>query len=156
MTWIIIVGLVFSGVTALPLANELDAVARMIGANDLASASSGFGKWIVTVRDALHDTYAKYPFFGYGTDWLGFAHLAIAIAFVGALRHPLRNSWLFTWTAIVAVLVIPWALVAGGIRGVPIGWRMIDCSFGVAGFIPSWLASRWCRELERLKIAEEH
>lgn len=155
MTWILIVGLLLAGVTALPLQSELELTARMLHADDDASAPTAFAKWIVIVRDALRDTYTKYPFMGYGTDWLAFGHIVIAIGFFGALSHPLRNRWLFTWGMIACVLVIPWAMLCGGVRGIPVWWRLIDCSFGVIGFVPCWLADRWCRELERLKIAEE-
>src|SRR2546430_10158380 len=30
--------------------------------------ATGFGLWLVKVRDALNDTYARYPFVAYGTD----------------------------------------------------------------------------------------
>jgi hypothetical protein len=156
MIWLLIVGLVISGVTALPLQWELETIARAIGAEESAVESSGFAKWILIVRDALRDVYARHPFVAYGTDWLAFAHIVIAVAFVGALKHPLRNRWLFTWGMIACVLVIPWALITGGARGIPMGWRLIDCAFGVVGFFPSWLAGHWCSELERLKLAEEH
>jgi hypothetical protein len=153
--WIIIIGLVLSGATAIPLASELDLLARWLGVQDLSpeQASSGFSKWILIVRGALHESYAKFPFLAYGTDWLAFGHFVIAIAFVGALRHPLRNSWMFTVGMIACVLVIPWALLFGELREIPIYWRLIDCSFGVFGFVPNWLAQRWTRELERLHVA---
>jgi hypothetical protein len=146
-----IIVLVVSGVTALPLQTELDLVARGLGAENLTpeQATSGFVKWILIVRDALHATNAKYPFLAYGTDWLAFAHIVIAIAFVGALRHPVRNSWLFTFGMIASVLIVPWALITGEVRGIPIYWRLIDASFGVGGFIPCWLCYKWTRELER-------
>jgi hypothetical protein len=154
-TWLLIIGLVISGVTALPLQTELDLMARWLGAENLApeQATSGFVKWILIVRDALHVTNAKHPFLAYGTDWLAFAHIVIAIAFVGALRHPLRNSWLFTFGMIASVLIVPWALVTGEVRGIPIYWRLIDCSFAIGGFIPCWLCRRWARELEKLHAA---
>lgn len=154
-TWIMILGLVFGGATALPLQTELDVVARFLHAENLSpeQASSDFVKWILVVRDALHVTYAKYPFMGYGTDWLAFAHFVIAIAFIGALRHPVRNIWLFTFGMIASVLIIPWALITGEVRGIPVYWRFIDCSFGVAGFIPCWLCHRWTRELEQMRAA---
>jgi len=117
------------------------------------TAANGFTRWILVVRDALHVTYAKYPFIGYGTDWLAFAHIVIAIAFVGALRHPLRNAWLFQFGMIACVLVLPWALLFGELRGVPIYWRLIDCSFGVFGFVPNWLAHHAVRELEQMHVA---
>ena len=73
----------------------------------------------------------------------------IAIAFVGALRDPVRNIWLFTFGMIACVLVIPYALIFGAVRGIPIWWRLIDCSFGVIGFIPLWFCRKWVRELAR-------
>lgn len=147
--WVIILGLVISGATAIPLATELDLLARWLGAENLspAEAPSGFTNWILVVREGLHATYAKYPFIGYGTDWLAFAHFVIALAFVGALRHPLRNAWLFTFGMIACVAVVPWALLFGELRGIPIYWRLIDCAFGVLGFIPNWLGYKWLREL---------
>jgi hypothetical protein len=33
-------------------------------------------------------------------------------------------------------MVIPFALVAGAVRGIPLWWRLIDCGFGVAGCVP--------------------
>ena len=154
-TWVMIIGLVLSGVTALPLLSELDLLARWLGAADLtpAQAGSAFVKWILIVREGLRDTYAKFPFIAYGTDWLAFAHIVIAIAFVGALRHPVRNVWLFTFGMIASVLIIPWALITGEVRGIPVYWRLIDCSFGVGGFIPCWLCHQWTRELEQLRAA---
>jgi hypothetical protein len=107
----------------------------------------------LVVRDALHETYSKFPFFGYGTDWLAFAHILIAIAYIGVIRHPMRNIWLFNWGMVACVLLIPWALISGDVRGVPVGWRLIDCSFGVLGFFPNWLAYRWTREMENMRFA---
>jgi hypothetical protein len=152
-TWVIIIGLVLSGATALPLQTELDVLARWLHAENLApaQATSDLVRWILIVRDGLHDTYAKYPFIGYGTDWLAFAHFVIALAFFGAIKHPTRNIWLFTFGMIASVLVIPWALITGEVRGIPLAWRLIDCSFSAGGFIPCWLAHRWTRELEQLR-----
>src|SRR6185369_17425051 len=96
---------------------------------------------------ALHETDVKYPFMSYGTDWLAFGHFVIAIAFVGALRDPVRNVWLFTFGMIACVLVVPYAFVFGGLRGIPIPWRLIDCSFGVFGFVPLWICKRSAAEL---------
>lgn len=154
-TWVMIIGLVLSGVTALPLQTELEMLARWLGAENLTpeQAASGFVKWILLVRDALQTTNAKFPFLAYGTDWLAFAHLIIALAFVGPLRHPVRNAWLFTFGMIASVLIIPWALITGEVRDIPIYWRLIDCSFALGGFIPCWLCHRWARELEQMRAA---
>ena len=151
-TWLLILGLVLSGVTALPLQVELELMARWLGAGDGTGAetSSAFVKWVVLVRDALRETNGKFPFLAYGTDWLAFAHIIIAIVFVGALRHPVRNLWLYQFGLIASVLIIPWALVTGEVRGIPIYWRLIDCSFAIGGFVPCGLCLRWARELERM------
>jgi hypothetical protein len=150
-TWVLILGLVFGGLTALPLQSELELVTRWLGAGESSptEATSGFVKWILIVRDALRETNSKFPFLAYGTDWLAFAHIVIAIAFVGALRHPVRNIWLFTFGMIASVLIIPWALITGEVRGIPVYWRLIDCSFAIGGFVPCWLCRRWALELER-------
>jgi hypothetical protein len=71
----------------------------------------------------------------------------IALVFVGALRDPVRNSWLFTFGIIACACVIPYAFIFGAIRGIPIWWRLIDCSFGVFGFVPVWFCRNWVREL---------
>ena len=49
----------------------------------------------------------------------------------------MRNRWLFDFGLIACVLVIPFALVFGAVRGIPFWWRLIDCSFGVFGFDPA-------------------
>jgi len=142
-----LLGLVASGVTAIPLAWELNILARMIGPGD-----SGLAGWIGRVQGGLHDTYARYPFVAYGTDWLAFGHLMIAVAFVGPLRDPVRNRWVITFGMIACVCVVPWALVFGLLRGIPFFWRLIDCSFGVVGIVPLWLCRRDIDELECIEL----
>ena len=78
---------------------------------------------------------------------MAFGHFVIAIAFIGALRDPVRNRWLFDFGLIACVLVIPFALVFGAMRGIPFWWRLIDCSFGVFGFVPLWFCRKWLHEL---------
>ena len=146
LTWFFIVGLFISGATAIPLETELDTLAKFLGG---VNTASGFTLWIFRVRDALHNTYASYPFMAYGTDWLAFGHFIIALAFVGALRDPVRNRWLFLFGMISCVLVIPYAMILGGLRGIPVYWRLIDCSFGVFGFFPLWFCWKWTGEIER-------
>jgi hypothetical protein len=146
LLWIFIVGLVVSGATALPLETELNLLTRWVG------GESGLAQWISKVRDALVATNARYPFIAYGTDWLAFAHFVIAVAFIGPLRDPVKNIWVIEFGMIACALVVPFALVMGGIRGIPFGWRLIDCSFGVFGIIPLWL----CRaQIQRLAGLEE-
>ena len=145
LTWLFIIGLIASGVIAMPLAYEVRWLVRILGADH---GSTGWVRWLVEIRDTLAQTQAQHRFLFYGTDWLAFGHFVIAIAFVGALRDPIRNRWLFDFGLIACVLVIPFALLFGGLREIPIWWRLIDCSFGVFGFIPLWLCRKWTGELE--------
>ncbi len=133
-----VLGLILSGVTAFPLQYELDRLVAMRGLTNATPADThtGFDHWILTVRNGLHDTCVRYPWMAYGTDWLAFAHLVIAVFFIGPLVNPVRNVWVL-WAGLIAcAAVIPLALICGEIRGIPFGWRVVDCSFGVFGAIP--------------------
>lgn len=136
-----IFGLVVSGLTAIPLETELAVLVSGQG-------TGGFGFWIHRVADALQATNLNYPFLAYGTDCLAFGHVVIAIAFIGAWRDPVRNKWLFQFGMIACVAMVPWALAFGAVRGIPLGWRLIDCAFGVVGFFPMWLCWRMANEVE--------
>ena len=150
LTWLFIAGLIISGITAIPLPWEIDLLSRWLGISDFSpeTAPSGFSKWLLIVRDGLNHTTASYPFIFYGMDWLAFGHIAIAIAFLGAVRDPIRNAWLYDFGLITCILVIPWAFIFGQVRGIPVGWRVIDCSFGIFGVVPLWLCRRSIRLFE--------
>ncbi len=156
LTSVMIFGLVVSGATAIPLDWELGLIVKWLGISEPRSVSEldGLLGWVQRVWIAVRDTDDQYPFLAYGTDWLAFGHVVVAIAFFGALRDPVRNRWLFTFGMIACVLVIPWAMIFGQVRGIPFGWRLIDCSFGVIGFVPMWLASRAVNELEQLRASK--
>lgn len=155
MTWFFIVALVIAGATAIPLKPELELGVKILGVADKTSTevTSGLAHWILKVREGLVDTDAKYPFMAYGTDWLAFGHFAIAVAFIGAVRDPVRNVWLFTFGMIACVMIVPYAFIFGGMRGIPIYWRLIDCSFGVFGIIPVWLCRKWAEEIESQRVS---
>lgn len=148
-----IIGLVLSGVTAFPLQTEIEWIARQLGISDAASPASysGLKYWIATVREGLQQTNARYPFMAYGTDWLAFAHLILAVLFIGPLRDPVRNRWVTEFGLIACLAVIPLAMICGPIRGIPFYWRLIDCSFGVFGFIPLWICRRATLQLEAIQ-----
>lgn len=149
---VLIAGLIASGLTAFALQWEMEVLARWCGAADSASPDGCTGAlhWIVKVRNGLRETYAQYPFVAYGTDWLAFAHLVLGVLFIGAWRDPVRNAWLFTFGMIACAAVFPLALICGSIREIPAGWQWIDCSFGVLGFLPLWLARKYTIQLERI------
>ena len=98
--------------------------------------------WLQLAAEGVRETGRRYPFLPYGTDWLAFGHLAIAVAFIGAWRDPVRNAWVVEFGLIVCALVVPFALVAGAVRAIPLCWRIVDCSFGVLGAAPLWLCRR--------------
>ena len=149
---VVIVGLVVSGATAIPLEAELTWFAAVLNSDAFAWVPAGFVAWVEKVQEGLTATNAAYPFMAYGTDWLAFGHFVIAIAFIGPWRDPVRNLWVIDFGIISCLLVMPYAFLMGEVRGIPWFWRVIDCSFGVLGIIPLW----WCRRLiHQLAEAEE-
>jgi hypothetical protein len=143
---IFIFGLLLSGATAFPLETEVTWLAKQTA----AYPDSALNHWFVTVRDALVTTNGHYSFLAYGTDWLGFAHIVLAIAFLGPWRDPIKNIWMIEFGMVACVLVVPFAFIAGGVRGIPLGWRLVDCSFGILGIIP--LLYCWS-QIKRMKQA---
>jgi hypothetical protein len=148
-----VAGLVISGVTAFPLRWELDCLASWLGlsANPALDSLHGLSYWIAYVRKGLEESYRAYPFLAYGTDWLAFAHIVIAVFFVGPLLKPKEYDWVLVSGVIACVAVIPLALTCGPIRGIPLYWRLIDCSFGVFGLLPLL----YCLTLSRRLKQEE-
>ena len=151
LTGLFIAGLVLSGITAFPLLHELNILAGLLGVQNVQSPDgyTGLTWWIWRVREGLQVTYEQYPFIAYGTDWLAFGHLVIALFFIGPLIDPVRNIWVIYAGLIACVAVIPLALICGPIRGIPFYWRLIDCSFGIIGFIPLWIGLKLTKQLQR-------
>src|SRR5256885_1814119 len=115
--------LVASGITAFPPQRELEQVSAIRGLQNVTAeqADSGFDRCVLTVRDGLRDTYVKYPWLAYGTDWLAFAHIVIAVFFIGPFIDPVRNIWVLQGGLIACLLVIPLALICGAVHQVPLG-----------------------------------
>ena len=85
---LLIGGLLVSGVTAFPVERELNWLTAGIPVD-----AQGVLGWLVTVRQGINTMYAHFPWIAYGTDWLAFAHLILAVLFVGPWRDPVRNLW---------------------------------------------------------------
>ncbi len=149
---IVIAGLALSGVTAFPLETELHWLLLILRSTPLRPFAefTHLLPWIDRVYSGLSIMSQHFPFLAYGTDWLAFAHLVIAVAFIGPYRDPVRNEWVITFGLIACAGVIPLALIAGHIREIPIAWRLVDCSFGVFGGIPLLLCRQQIRALEHL------
>jgi hypothetical protein len=147
--WMIIlfvVLLILSGLTAFPL---------QTGINSLAEIKSIFPaflqNWIETIQIGINDTWPKYPFIAYGTDWLGFAHIMIGMAFIGVYKEPVRNKWIIQWAILCCIAVLPLALICGPIRQIPWFHIIIDCSFGIVGIVPFLLVKKWISQLENIQ-----
>lgn len=132
-----------AGLTAIPLRWELALLNQGLGINSfLSQILPSMAEWISRVNDSVQNGYGQYPLLAYGTDWLAFAHIAIAVAFIGPLRDPIKNIWIIEFGMIACILIVPWALIFGVVRQIPIFWTLIDMSFGVFGVIPLWFVRR--------------
>ena len=137
------VALILSGATAFPVETEL----RWLLSHP--SLVPSFAQtWLQNVYDALKETNTKYPMLAYGYDWLAFAHIVIAMMFIGPLTNPVKNIWVIEWGMLSCIAVIPLAFIAEPIRHIPLFHILIDCSFGVIGIIPLWICRRWIKRLE--------
>jgi hypothetical protein len=148
--WLVlfIIGLALSGITAFPIETELSFLS---GHSSVFPAT--MSHWINTIYAAVKATNQNYPYLSYGTDWLAFGHLVIAMAFIGPLKNPVKNIWVIQFGMIACVMVFPLAFIAGPVRHIPAYWRLVDCSFGVFGIIPLFICYRAIRKLERLQLA---
>lgn len=139
-----IAGLFLSGLTAIPAEQEVSFLAKLFEDNPAISS------WLQKVYEGIHNTNQQYPFLAYGYDWLAFAHFVLAILFIGPLRDPVKNKWVIEFGIIASVLILPFALIAGSFRGIPLWWRLTDCSFGVAGILILGICLKKIKKMEVL------
>ena len=143
--WIlfVMVVIIFSGITAFPLETELTWL------DSHTDLFPGFlAQWIHQVATGLKETNTSFPFLAYGTDWLAFAHLIIALLFFGVWKDPVRNKWIVDWAIACCIFVFPVAFIAGPIRHIPFFHRLIDCCFGLFGLVPLLIVRRKIKLLE--------
>ena len=143
--WIIlfIVFLILSGVTAFPVEAELSFLM-----NHSFYLPELMKNWLTEIYNAVKETNFNHPYLSYGTDWLAYAHIVIATAFIGPLRDPVKNIWVIQFGMIACVMVFPLALIGGPIGHIPFFWQMIDCSFGIVGIIPLYICHKKIKILE--------
>lgn len=149
--WLVffMVTLAVSGITATPAEWELSVALKFV------PDDSSIGGWLSEIYVAVKDTGKKYPYLFYGYDWLAFAHIIIAIAFIGPYKEPVKNKWVIEFGTIACFLILPFALLIGYFRGIPFWWRLIDCSFGIFGLIPLGICYNKISELEKLEKEEQ-
>jgi len=139
------IALALSGITAFPLETELQWLLAF-----RHHMPAELAAYFTRVYEALHETNLRYPMLAYSYDWLAFAHLVIALLFIGPLKDPIKNIWVIEWGMLACIAIIPLAFIAGPVRGIPIYWTCIDCSFGIFGIIPLYFVRRWIRKLEKI------
>jgi hypothetical protein len=145
---IFIVLLVLFGLTAFPMVSGIKLVNGWFGEGSwMEGVYSPMAEWITHVHDGLLEIDREQPFIFYGTDWMGFGHIVIAIFMAGALKDPVKNIWVIEAAMIACALVIVLALVCGPMRGIPFFWRLVDCAFGV-GVVPVWVCRRYVKRIE--------
>lgn len=137
--------LFFSGLTAIPIDNELQWLLRS------TPVTSVFYMWLQKVLSAYTLTKSRFPFLLYGYDWLAFAHFVLAILFIGPYRDPVKNKWVVQFGLMACALILPFAFIAGHYRGIPVGWQLIDCSFGIIGSIPLFICYKKIQSIENYK-----
>lgn len=147
--WIVlfIIFLILSGITAFPVETELSFLIK-----HTSSFPEFMQLWLSKIYNAVKETNANHVQLAYGIDWLAFAHIVIATAFIGPLIDPVKNIWVIQFGMIACIMVFPLALIAGPIRQIPFYWQMIDCSFGVLGFIPLYMTYKLIKRLEISQI----
>jgi hypothetical protein len=141
--------LIISGLTAFPVQTEL---------HFLQQHSEYFSpllqQWLAKVTLAIDATANNYPYLLYGYDWLAYAHIVIALFFVGVYRDPVRNAWVLRIGLLACAGVFVLAFAVASLRDIPLFWTFIDCSFGFFGAIPLLIAHRWIGQLEKLQEQE--
>jgi hypothetical protein len=138
--------MLLSGITAFPVESGLRCL--MGYKNYFPGNLPGF---LEGVYQAVKETNDRYPFLFYGYDWLAFAHIVIAMAFIGPLKDPVKNIWVIEWGMLSCIAVFFLAFIAGPVRHIPVYWQLIDCSFGVIGFIPLMICRKKIRQLAVIK-----
>jgi hypothetical protein len=131
-TWVLIAGLWLSGATAINPDWYLQPFVQWFK----TKPASVYGQWINEIYSSLTVTKAQFPFLLYGYDWLAFAHFLIGMLFFGLLKDPVRNKWLVQFGISASLLIIPFAIVFGQVRNIPLVWTIIDCSFTAGAMIP--------------------
>ncbi len=135
-----ILSLVLSGLTAFPLKTEVEFISQHI-----QFFPEILHPWLQQVYKTVNSAD---PILLYGTDWLAFAHIVIALFFIGVYMDPVKNKFNIIVGMIACVGIMPILFICGPIRGIPLLHQLIDACFGVIGIIPLWYCYKKVLELE--------
>jgi hypothetical protein len=140
MILVFIILLVLSGLTAFPIRSEIAFLMQ-----HKTSFPPFLENWIIELYSVIGSTP---DIMLYGTDWLAFAHLVIALFFIGVYIDPVRNKYNVIAGMTSCLAIFPLAFIMGPIRGIPFFHQVIDCSFGVFGFLPLYFIYKKIKQLE--------
>jgi hypothetical protein len=135
--------LVLSGITAFPVQTELHFL--MHHQNFIPDFML---PWLYKISSGIDLMVEQFPYLLYGYDWLAYAHIVIALFFIGVYRNPVQNAWVLRIGMIACAGIFILATVCGQIRGIPFFWTVIDCSFGIFGMIPLLIVQKQISRLE--------
>lgn len=135
-----IVLLILSGVTAFPVKSEITFLI-----NHLNWFPVYLQEWIIKLNTTITQTP---DIMLYGTDWLAFAHIIISLFFIPVYIHPVKHKVNLIIGMTACILVFPLAFICGPVRGIPFFHQLIDCCFGVFGFLFLWMVYRKINKLE--------
>jgi hypothetical protein len=135
--------LVLSGLTAFPVRS---------GLTFLLQHKSFFPQfmqtWIIQLVQVLDATPEIVL---YGTDWLAFAHIIIALFFIPVYLNPVKHKSNVIIGICACLAVFPLAFICGPVRGIPFFHQLIDCCFGAGGAIFLYAIYKNIIRLEKLQ-----
>jgi hypothetical protein len=127
---VFIISLVGVGISVFPITTILDVLNPYLSSNYPESTLTHF---LLSITNALNYNNQHYPFMLYTLDWLAYAHIMIALVFIGPLREPVKNIWVIEFGILACLLTLPAIFVFGYKSQIPLWWSCIDCSFGLIG-----------------------
>lgn len=147
-----IAGLVLTGLSVFPVVTLVNFLQVWVQLN---LPEFELTQWLTQVNQALQYNQQHYPFLLYTLDWLGFAHLLIALVFIGAWRDPVRNIWVIEFGMVACILTLPAILLFGIKTHIPPFWWLIDALFGAIGVAVLGYAHCCTRRLEQMLATDK-
>lgn len=74
--------------------------------------------------------------------------------YIEVYKIPIENKWVLRYGMYACILILPTAFIAGYFRKMPILWQIVDCYFGVFGFILLYIIYQKIEALKRALITK--